>query len=69
MLMKGVCLSRRAFFSLNSNYLQEIYDSFIVLMSRGGWSYKDLYALPISKRDWIISRFVEMMKPNDEYEE
>jgi hypothetical protein len=66
--MKEVCLSRRAFFSLNSNYLQDVYDSFIVLISKGGWNYNELYNLSVSKRDWIFGRFVELNKQKEDFE-
>ena len=66
--MKGVCLFRRAFFSLNSNYLQDVYDSFIILIAKGGWNYNELYNLSVSKRDWIFGRFVEVNKQQEYYE-
>ena len=64
--MKEVCLSRRAFFSLNSNYIENVYDGFLFMISRGGWNYKDLYELPVSKRDWLLERYIEINKPKEE---
>jgi len=34
-----------------------------VLLSNGGWTYSDIYAMPISKRNWIFRKFVQLNKP------
>jgi len=36
------------------------------MISRGGWNYKDLYELPVSKRDWLLERYIEINKPKEE---
>jgi len=36
------------------------------MISRGGWNYTDLCCLPVSKRDWLIERYIELNKPEEE---
>jgi hypothetical protein len=64
---KGVCLSRRTFFSLNSNYIQRVYENMMIMVSKG-WSYTEITNMPITKRDWIFTLFEEVFKPDEEEE-
>jgi hypothetical protein len=45
-----------------------VYSNIISLISSGGWSYKDVYTLPVSKRDWIFGKFVELNTPKEDDE-
>ena len=36
------------------------------MISQGGWSYKDLYQMPVSKRSWIFKRYVTLNTPKEE---
>ena len=46
-----------------------LYDNIISFISSGGWTYKDVYELPISKRNWIFQRFYHIMKTAEEESE
>ncbi len=67
---KGVCLSRRTFFSLNSNYIEDLYTNITAIVSQTGWSYKDLFNLPIKKRNWIFQLIFKLdQQANEDGEE
>ena len=71
MKTKGVCLFRQAFFSLNSNYIKGIYENMMILIWKAGWTYGDIYNMPIIKRDWLFNTFIsinERMSPKPEEE-
>lgn len=38
----------------------------MTLISSGGWTYKDIYDLAVSKRDWIFNKFIELNTPKEE---
>jgi hypothetical protein len=45
-----------------------VYSNILYLISSGGWSYKDIYSLSVSKRDWIFDKFIELNTPKEEDE-
>lgn len=66
---KEVCPSRQAFFTLESSYITAVYDGIINLIRHAGWTYRDLYSMPISKRNWIFKRIVELNKAGEKEDE
>jgi hypothetical protein len=66
---KGVCPFRRTFFSLNSNYIQTLYENIMVLISNTGWRYSEIMTLPIKKRNWVFDLFVSLKEDETPEEE
>jgi len=58
------------FFSLNSNYIEDLYTNITAIVSQTGWSYKDLFNLPIKKRNWIFQLIFKLdQQANEDGEE
>jgi hypothetical protein len=60
MKIKEVCPFRRAFFSLNSNYVKGVYENMMIFIWKAGWTYRDIYNMPIGKRNWLFDTFAEI---------
>ena len=59
---KEVCQLASAFFTLTNEYINKVYRVFLVLMKNYGWSFTELYCLPVSLRTWIVNQTSDMMK-------
>ena len=44
------------FFGLTDKYMEAIYEHFFVLKHHGGWSFIEMYNLPIGLRNWFVER-------------
>ncbi len=50
------CLSGQTFFGLTDEYIEQVYEQFFVLKHFGGWSFMEMYNLPVGLRLWWIDR-------------
>lgn len=50
------------FFGLNSDYIQNVYEEIFFLKHHGGWSFIEVYNLPIQIRRWFIERTHKQFK-------
>ena len=46
----------QAFFGLTSKYMEAVYETFFLLKHFGGWSFIEVYNLPIGLRNWFVER-------------
>jgi len=60
------CPSRRTFFGLTDEYMENVYEQFFFLKYSGGWSFAEAYNLPIGLRDWFTKRLVKQIKSENE---
>ena len=49
-------LTELTFFGLTSKYMESVYEQFFLLKHFGGWSFVEIYNLPIGLRDWFVKR-------------
>ena len=49
-------LSELTFFGLTSKYIEAVYEQFFLLKHFGGWSFMEMYNLPVGLRDWFVKR-------------
>ena len=50
------CLSGQTFFGLTDNYMEAVYEQFFLLKHHGGWSFMEIYNLPVGLRIWFLQR-------------
>ena len=46
----------RIFFGLTAKYIESVYEQFFVLKHFGGWSFIEMYNLPLGLRNWFTKR-------------
>ena len=46
----------RTFFGLTDKYVEAIYEQFFLLKHHGGWSFTEIYNLPVGLRIWFLQR-------------
>ena len=56
----------RAFFGLDSKYMENVYEQFFFLKYHGGWSFTEAYNLPIGLRSWFVDRLVKQIEKENE---
>jgi hypothetical protein len=56
----------RAFFGLNSNYMEDVYEQFFFMKYTGNWSLAELYSLPIGLRRWFVQRTIKQKESEQE---
>jgi len=61
------CRSLRIFFGLDNKYIENIYEQMFALKYHGGWSFTELYNLPVGLRIWFVERLQKQF--DDEAEE
>ena len=44
------------FFGLTSKYIEAVYEQFFLLKHFGGWSFIEMYNLPVGLREWFVKR-------------
>ena len=50
------------FFGLTDEYSENIYEQFFFLKYYGGWSFTEVYNLPIKLREWFVNRLTRQQK-------
>ena len=46
----------RTFFGLTDKYSEALYEQFFIMKHFGGWSFTEMYNLPIGLRNWFCER-------------
>jgi hypothetical protein len=59
-------LLHRNFFGLSEEYNQMVYEQMFSLKYHGGWSFIELYNLPIGLRNWFTERLSKQLKDERE---
>lgn len=49
----------RSFFGLSDKYSQQLYEQIFLMKHYGGWSFIEVYNLPIGLRHWFYERLVK----------
>ena len=49
----------RSFFGLNSEYSKQLYEQIFLMKHYGGWSFTEVYNLPVGLRNWFYERLVQ----------
>ena len=47
------------FFGLTNEYIESVYEEIFNLKHHGGWSFIEVYNLPIQIRRWFLTRLVK----------
>lgn len=59
----------QTFFGLTDKYIEQVYEQFFMLKHFGGWSFIEVYNLPVGLRMWWLQRlqkqFEEEKKAHD----
>ena len=50
------------FFGLDDKYIKNVYDQIFVLKYHGGWSFTEVYNLPVMIRLWFIDRLTKQFE-------
>ena len=50
------------FFGLNDQYIEATYEQFFLLKHHGGWSFMEVYNLPVGLRLWFLKRLQKHFK-------
>lgn len=66
---KWRCRLLRHFFGLSDRYIQSVYEQIFQMKYHGGWSFFELYNLPITIRNWFYNRLVEQKNQEAEAQE
>ena len=56
------CPSGQTFFGLTDKYSESVYDQIFLLKYHGGWSFIEVYNLPIGLRRWFLGRLEKQFK-------
>ena len=46
----------QTFFGLTDKYIEQVYEQFFMLKHFGGWSFTEMYNLPVGLRLWWLQR-------------
>ena len=49
----------RSFFGLSSEYSEQLYEQIFLMKHYGGWSFTEVYNLPVGLRNWFYQRLVK----------
>ena len=60
---------RRTFFGLDDEYIENAYEQFFLLKYFGGWSFFEVYSLPIIIRQWFLTRLRKQIEREREQAE
>jgi hypothetical protein len=52
----------RTFFGLTDKYSEALYEQIFLLKHYGGWSFTEVYNLPIGLRNWFCDRMVKQFE-------
>lgn len=56
-------------FGLDNEYIKSVYEEFFLLKYHGGWSFTEVYNLPVQIRRWFLDRLIKQFdKENAEIE-
>jgi ribosomal protein S10 len=56
-------------FGLDNEYIKSVYEEIFLMKYYAGWSFTELYNLPIVIRRWFLSRLVKQKETEkEEYE-
>lgn len=47
------------FFGLGDEYIAAVYEEFFMLKYHGGWSFTEVYNLPVQIRRWFLERLIK----------
>ncbi len=61
--------SEATFYGLSDEYIESVYDQMFQLKYYGGWSFFELYNLPIQIRLWFLERLIKEKKNESESQE
>ena len=56
----------KTFFGLSDKYIESVYEQFFALKHFGGWSFIEMYNLPIGLRNWFVERLARQFKEEKE---
>jgi len=59
---KWRCRSRRTFFGLTDEYNEGIYEQIFFLKYNAGWSFSEVYSLPVGLRNWFVQRTIKQLE-------
>lgn len=51
--------SLQRFFGLTDEYIENVYEEIFNLKHHGGWSFIEVYNLPIQLRRWFLKRLIK----------
>jgi hypothetical protein len=57
-----ICLFQPTFFGLTNAYVKDVYEQIFLLKYHGGWSFTEVYNLPIALREWFVKRLSEQFE-------
>jgi hypothetical protein len=57
-----ICLFQPTFFGLTDAYVKDVYEQIFLLKYHGGWSFTEVYNLPIALREWFVKRLSEQFE-------
>jgi hypothetical protein len=60
------CPLLRNFFGLSEEYQKSLYEQLFLLQYYGGWSFIELYNLPVGLRNWYMDRLAKEIKQEAE---
>jgi hypothetical protein len=52
----------QTFFGLNDKYSEGVYEEFFLLKHHGGWSFIEMYNLPVKLRRWWLERLTKQFE-------
>ena len=64
--MKSIFLFPQTFFGLNDQYVENVYEELFYLKHYGGWSFIEVYNLPIQLREWWVKRLIKQFEAEAE---
>lgn len=50
------------FFGLTNEYVESVYEEIFNLKHHGGWSFIEVYNLPIQIRRWFLKRLIKQFE-------
>ena len=56
------CRFRRTFFGLSIKYSEQLYEQIFLMKHYGGWSFSEVYSLPVGLRNWFFDRLVKQFE-------
>jgi len=59
---KWRCRLRQTFFGLTDDYNEGVYEQIFFLKYTGGWSFSEIYNLPVGLRNWFVKRTVKQLE-------
>ena len=62
LIRKWRCRLQRTFFGLTDSYHESIYEEMFILKYHGGWSFIEVYNLPIQLRHWFTRRLAKQFE-------